>query len=61
MTTKYQQSIWDWWNSYDLEGKFYITIEYKSYLENDATTHPTSLSFEQIEMLYHLVMERVQK
>jgi hypothetical protein len=41
-----------WWKSIPFEHKFYIIIENKDLFNDDATTHPSSLTVDDITELW---------
>jgi hypothetical protein len=42
-----------WWNSMNLEDKFYKTIKHSELIEGDRTRHPDTLTGRDIEIIYN--------
>ena len=42
-----------WWNSMNLESKFYKTIKHNELIEGDRTRHPDTLTGREIEIIYN--------
>jgi hypothetical protein len=41
-----------WWNSMNLEDKFYKTIKHNELIVGDRTRHPDTLTVSEIEIIY---------
>ena len=47
-----RQRALTWWNSMNLEDKFYKTIKHNVLIEGDRTRHPDTLTGREIELIY---------
>jgi hypothetical protein len=48
-----RQRALTWWNSMNLEDKFYKTIKHNELIEGDRTRHPDTLTGREIEIIYN--------
>lgn len=48
-----RQCTLTWWNSMNLEDKFYKTIKHNELIEGDRTRHPNTLTGREIEIIYN--------
>jgi hypothetical protein len=48
-----RQRALTWWNSMNLEDKFYKTIKHNELIEGDKTRHPDTLTGREIEIIYN--------
>ncbi len=48
-----RETVLEWWNSLNLENKFYWTIKKNKLIVGDRTRHPNTLTGREIEVIYN--------